>query len=631
MKKNYSITVLALTLFAGSVFAQSQRTILAEEFTQASCGPCAAQNPTFNALLAGNTQKVIGLKYQTNWPGVDPMNTQTQTWVGPRVTYYNVSGVPYATLDGTPQTGGSYSGAPANWNQTKIDTRYAVTSPFTLTASHSFDANYSNVDITVDIACTQATTGTFSLRVALVEKEIAFCQAPGTNGETEFYSVMRKMVPDATGTPLAGTWTVGQTQQLTFSTALPSYIYDLKKVGVVVFIQNNTTKEVFQAGISEPLPVAIDASLKDCSLPSANITCVSGFDPSVTITNEGTTAINSVDLSYSITGGSTLNYTAATSIAPGASATITLPNITIASFPSTFTCNVTSVNGGSDYVTGNNSYALTLYQVPANISIAPVTQDFVPTTFPPVDWTRINGGGTATWSRSTVGASAANGSTKMDYFNSADGDNDILYTPKIDLSNLTNPVLTFKMAKASFTGYIDQCDIIASSDCGSTWTTIWSKSDPLLSTAGALTTAFTPTSGSTTQWRNETASLSAFAGQTEVLIGFKAISGYGNNMYIDDINVQSTTGIGENEASNSISVFPTITTGDVYISMNNVKSNSNVISIYDAQGKLIETFVSTANANSQVYVNLAKYQNGIYMIHVECDSQVNIKKVVLEK
>ena len=443
MKKIYSLTALALTLVTGTSLAQSQRMVLAEEFTQASCGPCASQNPKFNALLAGNTHKVIGLKYQTNWPGTDPMNTQTQTWVGPRVTYYNVSGVPYATMDGTPQTGASYSGAPANWTQAKIDTRYAMTSPFTLNVSHTFDATYSNVDVTVDIACTQATAGTFSLRVALVEKEINFCQAPGTNGETEFYGVMRKMLPNAAGTVLANSWTSGQTQQLTFTTTIPAYIYDLKQVAIVVFLQNDANKEVMQAGISEPLPIALDASVKDCSAPSSSITCVSGFDPNITITNEGSTTINSVDLSYSVSGGSPLTYTVNNTIAPGASTTVTLPNITIATFPSTFTCNVVSVNGGTDYVTGNNTISTTLYQIPVTAAVAPLIQDFVAVTFPPVDWTRINGGGTATWTRSAVGATAANGSTKMDFYNSAAGDVEYLYTPKIDLSNLTNPVYYF--------------------------------------------------------------------------------------------------------------------------------------------------------------------------------------------
>ena len=46
---------------------------------------------------------------------------------------------------------------------------------------------------------------------------------------------------------------------------------------------------------------------------------------------------------------------------------------------------------------------------------------------------------------------------------------------------------------------------------------------------------------------------------------------------------------------------------------------------------MVETFVSSANANSQVYINLAKFQSGIYMIHVSANSQVIVKKVVLEK
>ena len=187
------------------------------------------------------------------------------------------------------------------------------------------------------------------------------------------------------------------------------------------------------------------------------------------------------------------------------------------------------------------------------------------------------------------------------------------------------------MAKAPYTGFTDRCDIVASTDCGATWTTLWTKSDPQLSTVGALTAAFTPTSGSTTQWRNEAASLNALLGQTEVLIAFKAISGYGNNLYIDDINIESSTGIGENSSPISISVYPTITSGDVYVNMNNITSNSNVVSVFDATGKLVETFETAANSNSQVYINLAKYQSGVYMIQVEADSQKIVKKVMLEK
>src|ERR1035437_9390866 len=100
MKKNFYL-IHAASGFAIGAFAQTQRMVLAEEFTQASCPPCAAQNPAFNTLLQANSTKVVAIKYQTNWPGVDPMNAQTQTDVGPRVTYYNCTGVPYAPMDGS--------------------------------------------------------------------------------------------------------------------------------------------------------------------------------------------------------------------------------------------------------------------------------------------------------------------------------------------------------------------------------------------------------------------------------------------------------------------------------------------------------------------------------------------------
>jgi len=98
-------TLLALACVTSFSFGQSQRLTLLEEFTQASCGPCASQNPALNTLLNANTTKAISIKYQTSWPGVDPMNAQTQTDVGPRVTYYTVSGVPNIRYDGNVLTG----------------------------------------------------------------------------------------------------------------------------------------------------------------------------------------------------------------------------------------------------------------------------------------------------------------------------------------------------------------------------------------------------------------------------------------------------------------------------------------------------------------------------------------------
>ena len=86
MKKAFTIYCLALFVFGLTTNAQTTRLVLAEEFTQASCPPCASQNPAFNNILNTNGTKVVAIKYQTSWPGVDPMNAQTHTIILPRFT-----------------------------------------------------------------------------------------------------------------------------------------------------------------------------------------------------------------------------------------------------------------------------------------------------------------------------------------------------------------------------------------------------------------------------------------------------------------------------------------------------------------------------------------------------------------
>jgi PKD repeat protein len=222
--------------------AQTQRMVFYEEFTQASCAPCAAANPAYNALLASNTAKANSIKYQTSWPGVDPMNTQTAAEVANRVSYYAVTGVPDAIQDGS-----DYS-SPGNITQSTIDAEYAVASPFSMVLTHWFNAANDSIFINCDITCTQAVTlSTPRVRIAMIEKTITFSSAPGTNGETVFYNVMRKMYPDANGTMVSTGWTVGQKKTLSFKAAIPSYVYNKTQIGTIAWIQDDATKAVQQS------------------------------------------------------------------------------------------------------------------------------------------------------------------------------------------------------------------------------------------------------------------------------------------------------------------------------------------------------------------------------------------------
>lgn len=258
MKK---ITLLVSTFIGLAAFGQTQRTVLVEEFTQASCGPCAQANPSFNKTLTTNEAKAVSIKYQTSWPGVDPMNAQNKTDVATRVTYYNVTGVPDASQDGAKTV------SPDQITTTTITKEYGVASPFTLDVTQQINGKQDSIDIEITVGGAKdfTTAGPFYLRVALIEKTITFSKAPGSNGEKEFYSVMRKMYPSATGTSLATTWTKGQTKKVSFKVPIPSYIYNKAQLGVIAFLQTDNDKVVQQAAKS----VNVITGIEDATIPAS--------------------------------------------------------------------------------------------------------------------------------------------------------------------------------------------------------------------------------------------------------------------------------------------------------------------------------------------------------------------------
>jgi hypothetical protein len=299
--KNALLTIL-FAVFVVYVSGQSQRFVLFEEFTNASCGPCASQNPAFDALLSANTDKCTSIKYHTNWPGTDPMNAHNPSEVSTRVTYYGVTGVPHAVMDGTPVSGSSYLGAPANTTQAKIDNEYAIPSPFDLYINQSLSAGNDTIFVTMLGKATQDVSGTFVAHIAVIEKHIHFNSAPGTNGEKDFYNVMKKMLPSASGTTLSGNFSTGDYFIIEQAWKLAN-VYNNNELSVVGFIQNNQNKNVQQAANTSATPIN-GVYVNDVEmLEIGNVTptyCTSSIAPTLTIRNNGSSPLTSVTIMYGV-------------------------------------------------------------------------------------------------------------------------------------------------------------------------------------------------------------------------------------------------------------------------------------------------------------------------------------------
>ena len=296
MKKNF-LTICAMVVLSVAVFGQSQRFILFEEFTQASCGPCASQNPAFNALLNANTAKCTSIKYQTSWPGYDPMNLHNASEVANRVSYYNVSGVPDVVMDGN-----AYHGSPSGVNQSKINTQYAVPSPFELTINQQLSPGNDTIYVTMLGKATAPVSGTLIAHSAVIENHIHFATPPGSNGEKDFYHVMKKMLPSSSGTTLPTSFETGDYFLLHYAWKLAN-VYSISELNVVGFVQNNLTKAVQQAANTSVTAITgVYQNDLTLSNPGNMLTsyCEPFLEPTFELQNNGSLPLTSAEIKYQI-------------------------------------------------------------------------------------------------------------------------------------------------------------------------------------------------------------------------------------------------------------------------------------------------------------------------------------------
>lgn len=348
-------------------FSQSQRFILFEEFTQASCGPCASYNPAFDALLVSNASKCTSIKYHTNWPGYDPMNTQNPTDVAGRVTYYNCSYVPYAVMDGTGE------GTPNVVNQSMIDAEYSIPSTFDLSMYHYLSAGNDSIFVTMLGVCTQAVSGTLIGQMAVIEKHIHFSSPPGTNGEKDFYNVMKKMLPNASGTVLSLSYEPGDYFIVQGAWKLAN-VYSLSELSAVGFIQNNVNKKVHQGTNSSTtmltMPYGNDVQLMETSNYSTT-NCSGTVAPVVTIRNNGNNPVTSLTIKYNVNNGTPATYTWDGNLGVLQEAVISLPVYTFTTQASnSLQIYTDQVNNVTDEYPKNDTANITFTAAPISLRYA---------------------------------------------------------------------------------------------------------------------------------------------------------------------------------------------------------------------------------------------------------------------
>ena len=206
----------------------------------------------------------------------------------------------------------------------------------------------------------------------------------------------------------------------------------------------------------------------------------------------------------------------------------------------TNTITLTATNAfGSDVETKTN-YITVLSSTGVAL---PISEGFTAATFVPVNWSLVNANASpTTWVRTTLaGNTPTTGNSMMfDNFSYNDGDDDEVRLPGASFSGLSSAQLQFDVAYAAYNATsFDGLQVLVSTDCGLTFTSVYNKTGATvaagnLPTAAATTAAFTPTAA---QWRTETVNLTAYIGNPKVIVAFRNLSNYGNRLFVDNINL----------------------------------------------------------------------------------------------
>jgi hypothetical protein len=280
-------------------------------------------------------------------------------------------------------------------------------------------------------------------------------------------------------------------------------------------------------------------------------------------------------------------------------------------------------NNTNDDYTLNDKRSITI-AVSATIAAYPFAEGFEGNVFPPADWFQSS---SVLWAQdNNVGGYGNTAKSAIANFYTVISGTDNLATMRIDLTNaITNPYLSFAHAYARYSAiYSDTLAISISNDCGDNWNTVFMQHDDSLATvANFVTGPFVPAAN---EWRTTMIDLSAYMGQ-QIKVRFEARSGYGNYLYLDDINLlHSFTSLQDAHDLSDLEVFPNPATGLVYVNDANKKIKN--IYIYDALGKLV---YSNTNYKPHEPIDMSAFQQSMYYIKLQTSEKMETRKLNLIK
>ncbi|MEZ5047623.1 MAG: T9SS type A sorting domain-containing protein [Chitinophagaceae bacterium] len=202
---------------------------LLEVFTSSTCAPCKPGNENLHSIIDTiDKNNYVVVKFQQDFPGNgDPYRTVESV---NRRNFYAINSIPRMEIDG------GWDGNASSFSYPLYTGSRAIPAQFKMDGTYKL--NNKSMDMNVKFSPLAQISGA-KLYVAIIESLTT--QNVASNGETQFTSVMKKMIPNENGTAISSSITPGVWDSLSFTYTFNGN-YRLPANGLAANIINHTVE-----------------------------------------------------------------------------------------------------------------------------------------------------------------------------------------------------------------------------------------------------------------------------------------------------------------------------------------------------------------------------------------------------
>lgn len=380
----------------------------------------------------------------------------------------------------------------------------------------------------------------------------------------------------------------------------------------------------------QALQAQAEVSLPALLQPSATV-CGGDLLPTVVLASNGLDPLATLRINYLLDGNLIANYNWSGMLTQGQRDTIAFPALNLPLGLYELTVYTENPNGSPDPFPANDTIRQTFEVTEEFGEPAPFKADFDQPGFPYDGYVLNNPDAAITWALTdSVSVSGASSLFLNNYNYNGIGQVDELTLPGIDMTSLDKSGLSFFLAYAPYgvnSGFADTLEIYVSGDCGQTFERVYRKWGADLATSEPTTGAFFPRGS--WDWRKEWIDLSDYAAATFLVVRFRHVSNYENNLFIDRVRVERIFSLAKDELTNRarLSVSADPWQQHLIIQVDNQPQGPWQLRLLDLQGRTLHQAAGTFRTNT-LEVPMQAMSSGAYLLEWNTTEQRVVQKVI---